>query len=154
MALPSSSFRKAVQQLFPAVGDFSYRMWLLLSMLKRRRLTATYSFTWALALPLLVARPLCSRGAANIVEEGVPDSDLIVLHLRVGSGLFPRCARNSSHLFGRASSVSLRVGAQVFKYSARLPVLFRRRALRFLIASRSSRIDTGLVHRPALDLPT
>ncbi len=67
-------FRKVEQQLSPAVGDFSVdvscRVRFLSSLLKRRRLTAAYSFMKALALPWLVvkARHLCSRGSANIVE--------------------------------------------------------------------------------------
>ncbi len=65
-------------------------------------------------------RPLCSRGSANIVEEGVPGSDFIVLHMGARSGLFSRSARNSSHFFRRASSDSLRVTAQASRYSARL----------------------------------
>ncbi len=71
MASSSSSNLKAAQQLSPAVGDFnvdfSCRMRLLSSLLKRRRLTAAYSFMKALALPRLVVkvRPLCSRGSAN-----------------------------------------------------------------------------------------
>ncbi len=71
----------------------------LSSLLKRRRLTAAYSFMKALA-------------SANFVEEGVPDSDLIVLHGRAGSGLFSRSARNSSHFFWRGSywSVSICLG--------------------------------------------
>ncbi len=74
MVSSSSSFRKAAQQFSPAVGDFcvdfSYRMRFLSSLLKRRRLTAAYSFIKALALPWLLAkvRPLCSRGSANIVK--------------------------------------------------------------------------------------
>ncbi len=105
MASSSSSNLKAAQQLSPAVGDFgvdlSCRMRFLSSLLKRRRLTATYSFMKALALPRLVVqvRPLCSRGSANVVEEGVPVNDLIVLNVRAGSGLFSRSARNSSHFF-------------------------------------------------------
>ncbi len=90
MASSSFSFRKAAQHLSPVVGDFSVdfscRMRFFSSLLKRRRLIAAYSFMKALALLWLVVkvRPLCSRGSANIVEEGVPDSDLIVLHVRVG----------------------------------------------------------------------
>ncbi len=114
----SSSILKAAQQLSPAVGDFSVdfscRMRFLSSLLKRRRLTAAFSFMKALALLRLVVkvRPFCSRGSATVVEEGVPDSDLIVLHVRAGSGLFSRSARNSSHFFWRASSESLRVAAR------------------------------------------
>ncbi len=69
-------------------------MRLLSSLLKRRRLTAAYSFMKALTLPRLVVkvRPLCSRGSANVVEEGVPVSDLIVLHVRAESELFSRSA--------------------------------------------------------------
>ncbi len=101
MASSSSSILKAAQQLSPAVGDFSCRMRFLSSLLKRRRLTAAYSFMKALVLARLVVtvRPLCSRGSANVVEEGVTDSDSIVLHVRAGSGLFSRSARNSSHFF-------------------------------------------------------
>ncbi len=102
MALSSSSNLKAAQQLSPAVGDFnvdfSCRMRLLSSLLKRRPLTAAYSFMKALALPRLVVkvRPLCSRGSANVVEGGVPDSDLIVLHVRAGSGLLLLLLRHSA----------------------------------------------------------
>ncbi len=125
-------------------------------LLNRMRLAAAYSFMKALALPWLVVKvwPLCSRGSANIVKEGVPDSDLIVLHLWVGSGLFSKLARKSSHFFWRASSDSLRVVAQASRYSARFSVIVRRRAFRFLIASGSSGADQGLVYRPALDFPT
>ncbi len=90
---------------FPAVSDFSVnfscRMRFHSSLLKRRWLTAAYSFMKALALPWLVGtvRPLCSRCPADIVEEGVPGSDLIVHHVRVGSGLFSRPVRNSSHFY-------------------------------------------------------
>ncbi len=97
---------------------------------------------------------MCSRGSANIVEEGASDSYLIVLHVRVGSGLFSRLAKNLCHLFWRASSDSLRVAAQASRYSARLSVIVRPRAFRFLIASGSSGADQGLVYRPALDFPT
>ncbi len=103
MASSSPSNLKAALQLSPVVGDFSVdfsrRMRVLSSLLKRRRLTATYSFMKALALPRLVVkiRPLCSRGSANVVEEDVPDSDLIVPHVWAGLGLFSRSARNSSH---------------------------------------------------------
>ncbi len=123
--------------------DFSCRMRHFSSLLKRRRLTAAYSFMKALALTRMVvkARPLCSWGSANIAEEGVPESDLIVLHVRAGSGLFSRSARNSSHFFWRDSSESLRVAAQASGYSARLSATVRRRAFRFLNASRSSVVD-------------
>ncbi len=136
--------------------DFSCRMRLLSSLLKRRRLTASYSFMKALALPRMVVkvRPLCCRGSANVVEEGVQDSNLIVLHVRAGSGLFSRSARKSSHVFWPDSSESLRVAAQAFRYSPRLSVTVRRRAIRFLIASRSSGMDQGLVYQPTLDIPT
>ncbi len=86
--------------------------------------------------------------------EGVPDSDLIVLLVRFGSWLFSRSARNSSYFLWRTSSDSLRVTAQASRYSAWLSVIVRRRAFRFLIASRSSGVDQGLVYRPALDFPT
>ncbi len=119
-------------------------------------LTAAFSFMKALALPRLVVkvRPLCSRGSANVVEEGVPDSDLIVLHVRAGSGLFSRSARNSFHFIWRASSECLRVAAQASRYSVRLSAIVRRRAFRFLMTSRSSGVDQGLVYRPALDFHT
>ncbi len=93
---------------------------------------------------MVKVRSLCSRGSANIVEEGVPDSDLVVLHVRVGSGLFSRSARNSSHFFWRASSDSLRVVAQASRYSALLSVIVQRRAFRFLIAFRSFGVDQGV----------
>ncbi len=94
-------------------------------LLKRKRLIAAYSFMNALALPWLVVkvRPLCSRGSANIVEEGVPDCNLIVLHVRVGSGLFSRSARHSYLFFWRASSDTLRAASQASRYSARLSVI-------------------------------
>ncbi len=101
MASSSPSILKAAQQLSPAVGDFSVyfgcRMRFLSFLLKRMRLTAAYSLMKALALTWLVVkvRPLCS--SANIVEVGVPYSDLIVLHVQAGSGLFSRLARISSH---------------------------------------------------------
>ncbi len=68
------------------------------------QLIAAYFFMNALALAWLVVkvRPLCSRGSANIVEAGVLDSDLIVLHVRVWSGLFSRSAVNSSNFVWRA----------------------------------------------------
>ncbi len=89
----SSSFRKTTQQLSPAVDDisvdFSCRMRFVSFLLNRERLTAAYSFINALALPYSVVkvRTLCSRGSANLGEEGVPDSDLIVLYVRAGSRL-------------------------------------------------------------------
>ncbi len=58
-----------------------------------------------------------------MVEEGVPDSDLIVLHVQAGSGLFSRSTRNSSNFFWWASSDSLWIVAQASRYSARLPVI-------------------------------
>ncbi len=74
--------------------DFSCRMRFLSSLLKRRRLTAAFSFMKALALLRLVVkvRPFCSRGSATVVEEGVPDSDLIVLHVpgQAGAGAMER----------------------------------------------------------------
>ncbi len=58
MASSSSFILKAAEQLSPAVGvfsvDFSSWMRFLSSLLKRRRLTAAYSFIKALALPRLV----------------------------------------------------------------------------------------------------
>ncbi len=129
MASSRSSILKSGQQLSSTVEDFSVdfscRMRFLSSFLKRRRLIAAHFFTKALALPWLVVevRPLCSRGSENIVEEGVPDSDLIVLHVRVGSGLFSRSARNSSLFFWRASSDTLRAAAQASRNSARLSVI-------------------------------
>ncbi len=95
------------------------------------------------------ASALVYQGSANFVEEGVPDSDLTVFHVRAGSGLFSRSTRNSSHFFWWASSHSLRVAAQASRYSTRLSMI-----VRFLIASRSSEVDQGLVYRPALDFPT
>ncbi len=71
---------------------------------------------------MVKVQPLCSRGSANVVEEGVPDSDLIVLHVRAVSGLFSRSARNSSHFFWRDSSESLRVAAQACLYVSLLAV--------------------------------
>ncbi len=114
---------------------FSCRMRFLSSLLKSRRLTVAYSFMKALALPRLMVkvRPLCSRGFANVVEEGVPDSDVIVLHVRAGSGLFSRSARNSSHFFWPASSESLRVAAHASRCSARLSATVGRRKFRFLL---------------------
>ncbi len=60
MASSSSSFRKVAQQLSSVVGDFSVdfscRMRFLSSLLKRRLLTAEYSFMKALALPWLVVK--------------------------------------------------------------------------------------------------
>ncbi len=94
------------QSSTPTVSDFSMdfrcQMRFLSSLLKRGRLTAAYTFLKVLALPRLVVkvRSLCSRGSANVVEEGVPDSHLIVLHVRAGSGLFSMSARNSSHFSG------------------------------------------------------
>ncbi len=93
MASSSSFILKAAEQLSPAVGvfsvDFSSRMRFLSSLLKRRQLTAAYSFMKALALPRLVVKvqPLCSRGSENVVEECVPDSDLIVLRVRAEYGV-------------------------------------------------------------------
>ncbi len=126
------------------VGDFSCRMWFLSCFLKRRLLTAAYSFMKALALPRLVVRvrPLCRRGSTNVVEEGVPVSE------RAGTGLFSRSARNSSHFFWRASSDSLLIAAQASRYSAQLSAIVRRRAFRFLVASGSSGVDQGLINRP------
>ncbi len=74
MASTSFFFRKAAQQVSPAVGDFSVdfscRVRLLSSLFNRKRLTAVYFFMKALALPWLVVKcqPLCSSG--NVVEEG------------------------------------------------------------------------------------
>ncbi len=53
--------------------DFSGRMRFLSSLLKRRWLTAAYTFMKALALLWLVVkiRTFCGRGSANVVEEGV-----------------------------------------------------------------------------------
>ncbi len=48
MASSNSYFRKAAQQLSPAVSNFSCRMRFLSSLLKRRWLTAAYSFMKAL----------------------------------------------------------------------------------------------------------
>ncbi len=121
-------------------------MQFLSSLLRRRRLTAAYSFMKALALPRFVVkvRRLCSRGSANVVEEGVPDSDLIVHHVRAGSRSFSRSARKSPHFFWLASSDSFRVATQASRYSARLPATVRRRAFRLLIASQSSGDGPGL----------
>ncbi len=56
------------------------------------RLTAAYSVMKSLASPWLMVkvRPVCSRGAENVFEEGVPDSDLIVLHVLAEIGFFSR----------------------------------------------------------------
>ncbi len=86
MASSMSSFRKVEQHLSPAVGDFSVdfscRIRLLSPLLKRRRLTAAYSFMKALALSWLgvKARHLCSRGWQILLSKGLGDSNLIVLH--------------------------------------------------------------------------
>ncbi len=70
MVSSSSSFRKAVQQLSPAVGDFSVdfscRMLFPSPLLKRRQLTAVYSFMKAVALPWLVVKVPCVAGAPRI----------------------------------------------------------------------------------------
>ncbi len=42
---------------------------------------------------------MCSRGSVNIAEDGVLDSDLIVLHVRAGSVLFSRSARSTPTTF-------------------------------------------------------
>ncbi len=54
--LVNSSFRKAAQQVSPAVGDFSCRMRFHSVLLNRMRLAAAYSFMKALALPWLVVK--------------------------------------------------------------------------------------------------
>ncbi len=63
MAPSCSSFCKAAQKPSPAVGDFSVDF---------RRLTAAYlDLLWL----MVKVKALFIRGSANIVEEGVPDSD-------------------------------------------------------------------------------
>ncbi len=61
---------------------------------------------------------LCSRGSANIVEEGVPVSHMIVLHVRAGSWFFCRLDRDSSDFLSWAFRDSLWVTAQALRYSA------------------------------------
>ncbi len=149
MASSSYCNLKAAQQLSPAVGnfnvDFNCRMRFLSSLLKRRRWTAAYSLMKALTLPRLVVkvRPLRRRGSANVVEKGVPGTDLIVLQdcsLRrpgvppISSGGLLLRARGSRH---RPTGILARLSATV-----------RSRKFRFLIASRSSGVEQGLVDLP------
>ncbi len=90
MASLSSSFCKAARQLSPAVNgfsvDFRCRMRFLLSLLKRKRLTAAYSIMKALALPWLVVKvlPLCSRVSRQRLYSSLRVGQEILLFLLAG----------------------------------------------------------------------
>ncbi len=73
----------------------------------------------ALALPRLVVRvrPLCSRGSANVVEEGAPDSGFSTCG--PGQGCSLGRPGIPPTFFWRDSSESLRVAAQASRHTAR-----------------------------------
>ncbi len=120
------------------------------------RLTAALAFMKVLAFHWFVVkgRPLCTRGSLDAFEEGKPDRALVVCQVWAGSGLCSRSARNSSRLFCRTSSVSLRTSVLTSRYSVRFTVTVLRRLFRLLMAARSSGVDHGLVYLLFLDLPT